>query len=276
MVLLKGWQKVGNTWYYLKSNGAMSTGWQKVGNAWYYLKSNGAMSTGWQKVGNTWYYLKSNGAMSVGWQKVGNTWYYLKGNGAMSVGWQKVGNTWYYLKSNGAMVANTTQRINGTLYSFDASGKMQENVRLATTGKTKNIATGYQDVEERLVALINQLRASKGLIPLKQNKTLVQAAQIRANENKTKFSHTRPNGQICTTILKEVGIGNFSYYGENIASYTSNRNYSHEEMAQKLFKQWVNSPLHYENMIKANYREVGFGVTKNGNSVFATTQFLTK
>ena len=48
----------------------MQTGWLKVGGSWYYLKSSGAMATGWQKVGGSWYYLKSGGEMATGWQKV--------------------------------------------------------------------------------------------------------------------------------------------------------------------------------------------------------------
>ena len=64
------------------------------------------MQTGWLKQGNTWYYLKSSGAMAAGWCQVGSTWYYFKESGAMATGWIKDGNTWYYLNSSGAMAAN--------------------------------------------------------------------------------------------------------------------------------------------------------------------------
>ena len=42
------------------------------------------MKTGWQKEGNTWYYLKPSGAMAIGWEKVNGTWYYFYPSGKMA------------------------------------------------------------------------------------------------------------------------------------------------------------------------------------------------
>lgn len=39
--MLTGWQKINNTWYYLKSSGDMATGWQHIDGKWYYLKPSG-------------------------------------------------------------------------------------------------------------------------------------------------------------------------------------------------------------------------------------------
>lgn len=74
------------------------------------MDASGVMLTGWQKVGGTWYYLKSSGAMATGWQKLGGTWYYLKASGAMAKGWYKVGGKWYYSNSSGAMAGQSVDR----------------------------------------------------------------------------------------------------------------------------------------------------------------------
>ena len=42
------------------------------------------MVTGWQKVNNSWYFLKNDGAMAIGWQKINNKWYYLYNDGTMA------------------------------------------------------------------------------------------------------------------------------------------------------------------------------------------------
>ena len=43
----------------------MKTGWQKDGETWYYLSESGAMKTGWVQIGADWFYLNSNGSMTA-------------------------------------------------------------------------------------------------------------------------------------------------------------------------------------------------------------------
>ena len=120
--MVTGWQKIGNTWYFFNTSGAMVTGWQKLSNKWYFFNSSGAMVTGWQKLSNTWYFFNTSGAMVTGWQKLSNKWYYFNTSGAMVTGWQKISNKWYFFESSGAMLANTSRKIGGKTYKFNASG----------------------------------------------------------------------------------------------------------------------------------------------------------
>ena len=56
----------------------MKTGWIYVDNTWYYLRSSGAMVTGWFQVNGKWYYAYSSGALAVNTTVSG---YYVNYNG---------------------------------------------------------------------------------------------------------------------------------------------------------------------------------------------------
>ena len=64
----------------------------------------------------------SAGAAQTGWVKSNDTWYYYGSNGILCNSWVKSGGYWYYFNSSGAMLANTSQKINGKTYKFNASG----------------------------------------------------------------------------------------------------------------------------------------------------------
>ena len=86
-------------YYYMGSDGAMTTGWKQIDNSWYYFRSDGIMQKGWIKVGDYWYYLNLNdGKMVIGWLKLDNNgtsnYYYLKTSGAMTTGWRQIENDW--------------------------------------------------------------------------------------------------------------------------------------------------------------------------------------
>ncbi|MBO4835911.1 MAG: sirohydrochlorin cobaltochelatase [Lachnospiraceae bacterium] len=140
----KGWLKDGGNWYFMdKETGIMQTGWLKDGS-WYFLdKDTGVMKTGWVKDGDTWYYMNTSGAMQTGWVKVGSSWYFMKSSGAMAANewcegywlnangtwtyqykgsWKKDSKGWWFGDTSGWYAKNTTQKIDGENYKFDASG----------------------------------------------------------------------------------------------------------------------------------------------------------
>lgn len=63
----------------------------------------------------------------------------------------------------------------------------------------------------------NKARMANNLPPLSSTEKLQRAADIRKEELKTDFSHTRPDGTPCFTVLDECDIV-YSTAGENIAS----------------------------------------------------------
>ena len=84
----------------------------------------------------------SNGKMSTGWKQIDGSWYYFNSNGHMMTGWIQLDGKYYYLNpaNEGRMIAGTTATINGTQYTFDASGICQNagGVSAQTPGTVDN------------------------------------------------------------------------------------------------------------------------------------------
>ena len=121
---VKGWVSDGGKWYFMnKETGIMQTGWVKDGSTWYYMSGSGAMVTGWQQVGGKWYFFKSSGAMAASewcegyWLNADGSWTYQpKGS------WKKNNQGWWFGDTSGWYAKNTTQKIDGTNYKFNAAG----------------------------------------------------------------------------------------------------------------------------------------------------------
>ncbi|WP_303871203.1 CAP domain-containing protein [Acetobacterium wieringae] len=73
-----------------------------------------------------------------------------------------------------------------------------------------------QKNKEKVIALINEIRQTAGLIPLVEDSALDQAAAVRAEEATILFSHDRPNGESLADLLNEVGINDFTEVSEDI------------------------------------------------------------
>ena len=141
---------------------------------------------------------------------------------------------------------------------------------LITCAGNVTFAASTQAMNAEAVQLLNQLRQSKGLRPLawNPNSALQSAAQLRAQEIEQYFSHTRPDGSSCFTVLKQYGLI-YGHCGENIAYGT----YLSAEGATDL---WINSPGHYKNMINPDFREVGLACYVSGENVYWVQLFFTR
>ena len=75
--------------------------------------------------------------------------------------------------------------------------------------------SGVYDYDEanEVVKQLNSLRNNLGLSALTMDKTLTSEAMQRAAEIAFYYSHTRPDGTSCSTVVSS----SFSYFGENIA-----------------------------------------------------------
>lgn len=106
---------------------------------------------------------------------------------------------------------------------------------------------------DELVTLTNQERAKVGLGVLTLNPQLSQAAALKAQDMMTKnyWAHTAPDGTSPWVFIKSAGYS-YVYAGENLA-----RGFN---TAPDAVNAWMASPGHRNNMLSANYKDVGFAV----------------
>ncbi len=104
--------------------------------------------------------------------------------------------------------------------------------------------------EQQVVNLVNAERAKEGLSPLTLNNKVAAAAQVRAKEIVSSFSHTRPDGSSFTTAIKEQNVS-YRRAGENIAWG--------QKSPEAVVKAWMNSEGHRSNIMNANFTSIGVG-----------------
>lgn len=131
-----------------------------------------------------------------------------------------------------------------------------------------------EQIRSTIMQLTNDLRKEMAVEPLTQNEQLEKVAMVRARETEESFSHTRPDDRDFYTALNESGSNYFySITGENLAMAT--HHLKDVEMAKFLFDGWVESPGHYQNMIKPEYKEIGIGIYYDGEILYAVQTFGT-
>lgn len=117
----------------------------------------------------------------------------------------------------------------------------------------------YTDLINEAYVITNNYRSLAGVSPLTLDSSLVEAASIRAREISNSFSHTRPNGSSCFTVLSELGIS-YGTAGENIAAGYSS--------SQSVMEGWRSSSGHYQNIISSKFKKIGIGVNIVNNQYY--------
>ena len=100
---------------------------------------------------------------------------------------------------------------------------------------------------QEVLDLVNAERSKRGVAPLRLSQDLMDAAAIRANEITEFFSHTRPNGQPCHSLINQ---GAYTV-GENIAGGSAT--------PVDVVNLWMNSSGHRANILNPDYEELGVG-----------------
>jgi uncharacterized protein YkwD len=107
-----------------------------------------------------------------------------------------------------------------------------------------------------MLRLTNEARIAAGLPAFQTDSKLNQAAAIRAQELTVLYSHGRPCGRSCFTVLAECQV---SYHtaGENIARASAN---FYEPSA--IVSSWLNSEGHRANIMNPNFTSIGIGYAR--------------
>lgn len=119
-----------------------------------------------------------------------------------------------------------------------------------------NVACAAESFAVEVLNLVNAERAKVGVAPLRLADDLQAAAAIRARELIENFSHTRPDGSDCFTVMRRRG----HTWGENIAGGQSS--------PADVVDSWMNSEGHRENILNPNFRELGVGYAYEDYSTY--------
>ena len=119
-----------------------------------------------------------------------------------------------------------------------------------------------------IISLTNQARENRGLSSLRYASEYQAAADIRAQEIVSNFSHTRPNGSGPETTLDELGC-EYSSVGENIAYVAS------MYKPNKIVENWLASPGHASNMLSSTFDSFVVGTACSDGRVYAVQLFFT-
>ncbi len=119
---------------------------------------------------------------------------------------------------------------------------------------SNNILGKATDIKiEALVDQTNKVRVERGLKPLIYNEQLATAAESKAKHMfiNNYWAHFSPNGDSPWDFIKSAQY-EYEYAGENLA-----KNFM---FSSNVVDAWMNSPTHRENLLRPEFREVGFAV----------------
>lgn len=123
---------------------------------------------------------------------------------------------------------------------------------LRSPPQTDVLAFATEMNSESLLKETNRQRGQLDQTPLKLNEQLSQAARDKAEDmaRNNYWSHISPEGQEPWEFIDETGYA-YLKAGENLAyGFMSSR---------QTVNGWMNSPTHRDNMLDADFQEVGFG-----------------
>ena len=118
--------------------------------------------------------------------------------------------------------------------------------------------------EYEILSLVNQERVRNGLDKLSWGDTCTEAAEIRAEELVTLYSHTRPDGSSWSTACVEPSEAAVYVEGENLV--VGNSAVSPETTVAA----WMNSEKHRENILNPNFTKLAVGLYFDPTSKYKT------
>ena len=118
--------------------------------------------------------------------------------------------------------------------------------------------TEKPDVRQELIRLINQTRRANDVAELPVSEALMTAAQSLSDRHYT-WHHTKEE---CEAVIDS----GYPYgFGVNLTVFTG---VATEDAAQHALENWLNSPGHFETMIKPDCDSIGVGVTESGGVTY--------
>jgi Cysteine-rich secretory protein family len=127
--------------------------------------------------------------------------------------------------------------------------------------------TSTTEMERQIFDWTNQERAKVNVPPLKWNDHLAIAARLHSDEMaKEKELTHQVKGEAVFTERLSLNGAHFSAAAENVG-------YGGD--AETLQSGWMHSPPHRANLLNPAYTEMGVGIFRSGNQLWATEDFAT-
>ena len=133
-------------------------------------------------------------------------------------------------------------------------GSQQRTCSVCSASETQRISRLEMPVEvkqQEILRLVNIEREKEDLPPLQYCSAGQAAADIRAEEITTLFSHERPDGTMCWTALMGLDL-DYRGVGENIA-------YGYPT-PEAVVRGWMNSEGHRANILSQSYTHLIVGI----------------
>jgi len=127
--------------------------------------------------------------------------------------------------------------------------------------------TSTSQMEQQILDWTNEERAKINAPPLKWNNRLALAARLHSDEmaKQKELTHQLKGEPRFTERLSDRGA-KFSGAAENVG---------YADSAEELQSGWMHSPGHRTNLLNPVYTEMGVGIVRAGNRLWATVDFAT-
>lgn len=130
-----------------------------------------------------------------------------------------------------------------------------------------------KEVETKIFQRVNEERKKAGKSELKYSSVMEKYARIKSQDmgDRGYFDHRDPEGNLITVKMAKDGV-RYNAWGENIA-YIGGGSSDATSIATQFMNMWMNSQGHRANILSGNFSEIGIGVYKSGNKIYATQEF---
>jgi uncharacterized protein YkwD len=158
--------------------------------------------------------------------------------------------------------------------SFRAASLRARRVSGSTDGEAGPGLVEATELEKRAFELTNAARAENSLESLVWSPELCRMARMHSESMALLgfFSHVNPDGLRMTDRARALGIAHFHMLGENIAY-----NQGFPDPAGFAVQEWLLSPGHRANILRAEFQQSAIGVFVAANgTVYLTQEFMTR
>lgn len=152
--------------------------------------------------------------------------------------------------------------------------------------QAQKMTIDYKVLEQEVVQLMNEHRATLSLNSLENDVVLQKAAQDQSDYmvaiRKLTHEQANKNKTLPKNRIQYFGGKDFNAYGENVLYITLEpKSYSKteiSEIAKTIYEDWANSAPHYKNIVDSRfkYANVAFAYDVKSKRLYATTVFGNK